>query len=120
MGAHKTEKNTNPPTRGMATPAPGVNCSKWTHTKQVKTQIRRRGGMAPPAPGVNSSNGFQKKTEKKTEPPARGGNWGPLKSENDLEGVNFFFFFEIAPDGGPLRVWEGVRSDHKKKPRWVF
>ena len=48
------------------------------------------------------------KTEKNTKPPTRGNgsagageNWGPLKSENDLEGVNFIF--EIAADlGGPL------------------
>ena len=67
MDAHKTDENTNPPTQGMAPPGAwgkwlqmgskkknhkaagaGVNGSKWTHTKQMKTQIRRRGGMAPP------------------------------------------------------------------------
>ena len=58
---------------GMAPPAPGVNGSKWTHTKHKKNkkkQSRRRGGMAPPAPGENR---------------------GPLKSENDLEGSTFFY-----------------------------
>ena len=53
----------------------------------------------------------------------RGGNWGPLKSENDLEGVNFFF--EIDPDpegplrvgeGGPLRVREGGPERSRKTP----
>ena len=85
----------------------GGNGSKWTLTKQKKTQTHRRGGMAPPAPGENC---------------------GPLKGENDLEGVNFFF--EIAPDpgvpreggpllvgeGGPLRVREGGPERCQKKP----
>ena len=45
-------------------------------------------------------------SKKKNGAAGAGENWGPLKSENDLEGVNFFF--EIAPDpGGPLRVREG-------------
>ena len=36
-----------------------------------------------------------------------GDNWVPLKSENDLEGVNFFF--EIDPDPGvPYAFGRGV------------
>ena len=48
-----------------------------------------------------------KKQKNKNGAAGAGENWGPLKSENDLDGVNFFF--EIDPDpGGPLRVGEGV------------
>ena len=102
MHAHKTDENTNPPTRwnGFAgrlgkwlqmgskktqSRRRGVNGSKWTHTKQMKTQIRCRGGMAPPgAWGKWLQKGF-----KKNGAAGAGENWGPLKSENDLEGVNF-------------------------------
>ena len=47
--------------------------------------------------GVNGSKWAQK-TEKKNRAAGAGGNWGPLESENNLEGVNFFF--EIDPDPG--------------------
>ena len=80
------------------------------------------------APGVNGSKRAKKK---KTGAVGAGKNWGPLKSENDLEGVNFFF--EIDPDprdplrvreggplrvreGGPLRVREGGPERSRKKP----
>ena len=43
---------------------------------------------------------------KKNGAAGAGENWGPLKSENDLEGVNFFFENDPEP-GGPLRVGRG-------------
>ena len=82
--------------------------------KTEKTQIRRRGGMAPPGAW---GKWLQKGKKKKTEPPARG-KLGSLKSENDLEGVNFFW--EIDPDpGGPLRVGEGSLTRRGEGPLHV-
>ena len=43
-------------------------------------------------------NGLKKNQEKKNGAAVAGENWGRNKSENDLEGVNFFF--EIDPDPG--------------------
>ena len=64
------------------------------------------------ASGVNGSKGLKKK---KNGAAGVGENWGPLKSENDLEGVNFFF--EIDPDpGGHLRVGRGGSGTIAKKP----
>ena len=81
----------------------------------MKTQIRRRVGMAPPgAWGKWAPNGLQKKNGAA----GAGENWGPLKSENDLERVNpfFFFLFEIVRQGGPERVREGGPERSRKKP----
>ena len=58
-------------------------------------------------------NGLKK--QKKNRAAGARENWGLLESENDLEGVNFFFKIDPDPGGplrvgewGPLRVREGV------------
>ena len=50
--------------------------------------------------------------KKKNGAASAGENWGALKSENDLEGVNFFF--EIAPDPGSLTRRGGGGSGARK------
>ena len=57
MDAHKTDENTNPPTRV----APQGAWGKWL---QMGSNKHKAAGA--------------------------GENWGPLKSENDLEGSTFF------------------------------
>ena len=131
MDTHKIEKkNTNPPTRGNVSAGAwdkwlqmgskkkhkaagaGVNGSKWTHTKQMKAQIRRRGGMAPLGAWVKW---LQKGYIKKTEPPARGKTGVPSKVKTIWRGSTFFSKSLrtrgslTRREGGPERVREGVR-----------
>ena len=57
--------------------------------------------MAPPGDWgkwLQKGKKKNKKQKKKNGAAGAGENWGPLKSENDLEVVDFFF--EIAPDPG--------------------
>ena len=59
------------------------NGSKWTHTKQMKTQIRRRGGMAPPgAWGKWLQMGSKKKSRR------RGGKWLQMDAHKTDENTN--------------------------------
>ena len=72
----------------------------------MKTQIRQRGGIAPP--GAWGKWAPKKNKKNKNGAAGAGENWGPLKSANDLEGVNFFF--EIDPDQGVPYAYGRVGS----------
>ena len=56
----------------------GVNGSKWTHTKQMDAQIRRRVGMASPSAWVNGSKCTQKR-HKAADTGVNGSKWTHTK-----------------------------------------